>query len=303
MNARRKTRPARALQSVLGYVLAVLLAVSLAAACVLTLVSALLTDQALHERVAQDRRVLGAQSVRIGEMVSEMAERWSFAPETVLDVLAQEGLEAYNREIVGWWMSLMGEEPSLEAPLPDTEAMEEAVRADELFRENTSEFMRRTIAQDDVAYPIAKAMREIVMPLRVSLISLGMPKVLERVDMPRLIGLLGTAKAALFALAAVLLLLILFTQGKRRWVRASAGVTAAFIVLAVLTVLAARAPAAIAEYSQILSLQAGVLASVLAAPVLLTEAGILLAGVLLLLPALLKKREEAYHGRHERKRA
>lgn len=303
MSARRKTRPARALQSVLGYVLAVLLAVSLAAACVLTLVSALLTDQALHERVAQDRRVLGAQSVRIGEMVSEMAERWSFAPETVLDVLAQEGLEAYNREIVGWWMSLMGEEPSLEAPLPDTEAMEEAVRADDLFRENTSEFMRRTIAQDDVAYPIAKAMREIVMPLRVSLISLGMPKVLERVDMPRLIGLLGTAKAALFALAAALLLLILFTQGKRRWVRASAGVMAAFIVLAVLTVLAARAPAAIAEYSQILSLQAGVLASVLAAPVLLTEAGILLASLLLLLPALLKKREEAYHGRHERKRA
>lgn len=303
MSARRKSRPVRMLQGIWGYGLALLLAVSLAAACVLTLANALLTDQALHERVAQDERVLDAQSARIEELVREMARRRSFAPQSVLDVVTRECLEAYNREIVDWWMGLMGEHPLMEVPLPDAEAIVEAVRADELFRENTSDFMRRTIAQDDVAYPIAEKMRETVMPLRVSLISLGMPKVIERVDIPGLMGMLGTARTALFALSAVLLVLILLTRGKRRWVNASAGLIAAFILLAVLTVLVARIPTAMAEYSPLLSLQLSILAGVLAAPVLLTEAGILLAGILLLLPALWIRREEEYHGRHERKRA
>lgn len=293
-----------ALQGVIGYVLALLLAVSLTSACALTLLSALMKDQALHERVALDERVLEAQSARIETTVREMAQRYSFAPGTVLDVVAREGLSAYNREMISWWMGLLGEHPEMNAPLPDTNALAEVIRTDELFRENTDEFMRRTIARDEVAYPIGVAMRQAVMPLRVSLVSLGLPELIGRVDVPRLVGRIGTAQTALFALSAALLVLVMITQGRRRWQYASAALMAAFVLMAAATVAVAAADLSgvMEEYSSLLSLQLGILLRELTGPVLLVEAAVLITGILLLLPAL-RRRGRVYRGKHERKRA
>ena len=302
MSTKKQPRPIRALQGILGYVLALLLAVSLAGACGLTLMNRLLTDQALHERVAQNERVLDAQMERVEGSIRMLAEKYHFAPESVLGVDIKGSLEAYGREMVAWWMGLMGERPDTEAPFPDTRAMEEAIRVDELFCESTEDFMRRTIARDEIAYPIGLAMREAVTPLRISLFSLAMPMITARVDIPSLISLLGTAQTGLFALSAVLLILVLVTQGKRRFLLSSAGLLAAFVLLAAMTaaVAAADLPGAMAEYSSMLSLQLGILLRELTAPVLLAEGVLLLAAVLMMLPVALK-REKAYRGQHERK--
>lgn len=299
MTVKKGTHP---IQALLGYVLALLLAVSLTAACAAALIYGLLTDQALHERVALDARVLDAQAERVGETVAALAEEYHFAPETVLGMISRESLEAYSRDMVVWWMGLTREHPEPEAPFPETGDIEAAVREDELFMESTEDFMRRTVARDEIAYPVGLAMQEAVMPLRVSLIALGLPKVAERVDIPRIIRLLGTARTALFALAAALMALVLLTQGKRRFLFGSAGLMAALILLAAMTVavIAAELPGALAAYSALLSLQLSVLMGALALPVLLTEGAIALGAVLLLLLALLR-REAAYRGRHERK--
>lgn len=305
MSAQGGKRFARMLQGLLGYVLAVLLTVSLTAACGLALVNSLLTDQALHERVAQDERLLDAQMSRIGETVREMAQKHSFTPEAALEVISHEHLAAYNREMAAWWMGLTREHPLMDAPLPDTAAIEEAIREDELFRENTSDYLRRTIARDDVAYPIGLAIREAVMPLRVSLIAIVMPKVAERVDIPALVRLPGMARTALFVASGVLLALMLLTLGKRRWLFASAGFMAAFALMAVMTAAAGRMPGAMAEYSTLLSLQLTVLMGRLTLPVLMTEAAVLLAAILFLALSLAGRggRGEAYRGKHERKNA
>ena len=301
MSAKRETRP---LQTLFGYVLALLLTVSLTAACGLALINKLLTDQALHERVALDPRVLDAQTERVEGTVRALAETYHFAPETVLGMAARKSLEAYGREMVAWWMGLTREHAETEAPFPDTAAMEEAVREDALFRESTEDYMRRSVARDDIAYPIGLAMQQAVMPLRVLLLSLAVPKVKERVDVPRLMSLMSTAPTAALALAAVFMALLLLTQGRRRWLFASAGFMASFILLAAVTAMVATAdwPGAMAAYSPLLSLQLSVLLGVLAPPVLLTEGVILLAAIMLLLP-LLRVRGKAYHSRHERKRA
>ena len=284
MSAGKRSRPLRALQGIVGYLLALLLTLSLVATGAVALLHQLLTDQALHERVAQDERVLDQQLARVEETVREMAERYHFAPSSVMDGINRESLKQYNRELVAWWMGLMAEHPSVEAPLPDTEAMEEAIRADELFRENTSEFVRRSIARDDVAYPISVAMREAAMPLRVSLVALGMPKLAERVDIPELMGLVGTARTALLALCGLLLLLTLLTQGRRRWLCVSASLLAAFILAAAVTALTAAAdlPGQLGVYSPMLSLQLSILMRALAGPALMAEGALLLAGALTL---------------------
>ena len=298
MSAKKK----HPIQTLVGYGLALLLAISLTVGCGLALMDHLLTDQALHEGVALDARVLDAQAERVEGTVRALAETYHFMPETVLDIAAKESLEAYGRDMVAWWMGLTREHSETEAPFPDTAAIEEAVREDELFRESTEDFMRRSIARDEIAYPIGQAMREAVMPLRVSLISLGAPKIKERVDIPRVMSLLGMARTGAFALAGACLALMMALLGKRRWLFASAGLAASFILMAAVTVIAVTAnlPGAMAMYSSVLSLQLGVLMEALAMPVLLAEGVVLLAALLLLLPMLLG-RKEVYRGRHERK--
>ena len=299
MSAKKRTQP---LQTLLGYVLALLMAASLTVGCGLALVNRLLTDQALHERVALDERVLDAQTERVEGTVRSLAETYHFAPEAVLGMAARESLEAYGREMVAWWMGLTREHAATEAPFPDTAAMEEAVREDALFRESTEEYMRRSIARDDIAYPIGLTMQEAVMPLRVSLISLAVPRVKERVNVPGLINFLGTARTAALALAAMFMTLTLLTLGRRRWLFASAGLMATFILLMAATVIVAIAdlPGAMAVYSPLLSLELNILMGALTKPVLLAEGAILLTAILFAL-LMAGGRKDAFRGRHERK--
>lgn len=272
------------LRGLLGYVLALLLTVSIVAACALTLLDTLLTDQALHERVALDSRVVDAQMARIEETVNELAEAYAFAPETALSLVTRERVEAYGREMVAWWMGLLGGHPDAEAPFLDIQEMEDAIREDERFRENTNEFMRRTIARDSVAYPIVKAAQEAVIPVRVSLIALAMPEVAERVDIPMLVGLLGKAKIALYAASAILLALVLLTQGRNRFLFGSVALTAAGLLLAGATAAVAllHPVEAMATLSAPLALQLSVLGEALLPAVALTEGAVLLLGLILL---------------------
>ena len=301
MSASNERRWPRALRGALGYILALLLALALTGACGLTLARRLLTDQELYERVAADDRVLDAQAARVEETVRRLADQYAFAPEAALNVVTRDSLADYAREAAGWWLGLLGEYPEMEAPFPDTAAIEEAVREDALFRESTEDFMRRSIARDEVAYPIGEAMQRAVLPLRVSLLSLAMPKVAERVDLPALIGLTGTVQRALLAACAALLALILLTQGKSRWLFASAGVMAAGCLTVAVTLIALMAdlPGAFAEYSAILAIQFRVLQRALLPSVLGAEGALLLAALLMM--ALARGKRDAVG--HERKSA
>ncbi|MCH5287343.1 MAG: hypothetical protein J1E43_07970 [Christensenellaceae bacterium] len=294
----------RILQGLLGYVLALMLTVSLTGACVTALTLRLLTDEGLHERVATDKRVTASQLDRVEATVHELAETYHFAPETVLDLLTHEQLEAYGREVAAWRMSLLSASPLSEAPFPDTYDIEEAVREDEQFRDATDELMRRTVARDDVAYPISKVLQEAAMPVRVSLISLAIPMISDRVSIPALIGRLGMLRTVLCSASVFLLALLLLSQGKKRLLFGSASLLATFVLLAVMTAgtLIANLPGAVASLSPLLSLQLSVLQGALMPSVLLTEAALLLVGALMLLLCL-KQPRKPYQGRHERNRS
>ena len=144
--------------------------------------------------------------------------------------------------------------------------------------------MRRTVARDSVAYPVGKTLQKTVIPIRVSVIALAMPKIMERADIPALMGYLSLARAGLLGASIALLALILLTQGKRRFLFGGAGLLAADVLLIALTALIALAklPRVMAELSDILALQLGLLQRALLPAVLLTEGALLLTGVLML---------------------
>lgn len=247
------------------------LLVAAVAACGLTYqMSRLLTDTALHEGVALDRRVTDAQLVQVENAVNALAAKYSFAPESVMAVVTRESITDYSSQVVGWWMGLLGEEPEMELPVWDTSAVEEAVREDELFREHTPANQRKTIARDNVAYEVGQAVEKAVMPVRVKLLAPFLPMVFERVDVPRCIKYLSLAPAVLAGAAAVLCLMILAAM--RRQVSAAmlyigAGLTggALLVVLVGALAFALNVTGQVAELSPILAMQLSLLTKQIAA--------------------------------------
>ena len=118
--------PVRAISALLS----VLLALALAAGCAGYMAVSVLTHDSLHEQVALDSRVTDMQMARITSRVEELAAQYSFSPESVLDVVTRDSVAAYSREVIAWWMGLLGDEPVLEAPAYPTADIEAAVRAD-----------------------------------------------------------------------------------------------------------------------------------------------------------------------------
>ena len=251
----------------------------------------LLTDENLHESVALDSAVTDAQMVRITNMVEDLAAEQSFDPATVLALVTPDAVRAYNVEVVRWWMGLLQPDPVLTAPEWDAEAIQDAVREDPLFQEAVSSTLRRATARDKVAYPIAEAIQSTVLPIRDQLVTLAMPKALEKitekVDLYGLLELAGTAPLLLMGASALLALLVLALMHRRvckgGMYIGSALAAAGLLTLITLGTAALINPCAmIAQSSSLLALQAGLLLKKLAMPLVIIAAAELAAGLVLI---------------------
>lgn len=199
----------------LAVVLTLLLTLMLTLTCLTWQINRSLTDKAMHEGIATDSRVIAMQLERVESRVHQLAEQHFFQPETAMQFITTDTLKAYNQEVVGWWMGLMQAEPVLEAPEWDVSEVEQAVREDALFQENTPANMRRSTARDLVAYEIGVAVKKAVLPVRADLLTMVMPKVLEKIDVPVYMNYLAMAPKLCASAAAVLALLVLLIMLKR----------------------------------------------------------------------------------------
>ena len=197
--------PARAASAFLALLTALMLTIC----CVSLLAHSLLTSVSLHEGVALDARVTNAQMARINARAEELAAQYGFAPESVLSVVTQDSVTAYSRQVIAWWMGLLGDYPVLEAPAYPTADIEAAVRADELFQASIPAVQQRTIARDSVAYELSRTVSRAVLPLRTELMTLAMPRLLEKVSLPVWLGRLGKLPLVCAGTALRLMLVIL----------------------------------------------------------------------------------------------
>lgn len=196
----------------LAWLFTLLLTLCLTLTCLSWQAAHVLTDAGLHKSIALDSQVLSAQLARIEEKVNQLAEEYFFQPETVMTLVDEDALAEYNRQVISWWMGLFQPDAALDAPMWDTSAIEQAVRADALFMEHTAANMRRSIARDKVAYQVGLAVRRAVLPVRADILSALLPTVMERVNLPVLTQWVGRLPmlcgAASVAIALVLLLLM-----------------------------------------------------------------------------------------------
>lgn len=267
MNERIPGMPGAA-SHMLAAVLALLLTLCVLLCGVSCAAKAVLSDAALHERVALSAPVQAAQRARIGGKVAALAENYAFDPETVSGFITDERLAQYNRDVIAWWMGLMGEEPVLKAPSWPTDGMLEAVMDDPLFQESTPSGRRKAVARDQVTAGVAQAIQESVLPLRATLISLALSKVLSRVDVPGYMAYVPYLPWMAAAAAVLCAALMLLAMGKRP-VRALAYIGGGLAAggLCLLCLMAATAwfdlPGQVAQVSAILSLQAETLLGLL----------------------------------------
>lgn len=285
---------------IVSWVLSLALVAAMMGGMALAMVQTMLTDTALHERVALSDAVVSAQMARIEARVDELAQQHHFMPETVLNIVTREAVEQYGRDVVAWWTGMLQPEPELEIPEFEVAEVQAAVRADELFKENTSEGLRLRIARDEVAYEVGVAVRDAVLPIRTSLVELAAPVALAKVDVPRMVSLLDTAKHALLALCMVLLvIMMLICRGPAGLVYAGGAAAAAglLMLLAALGAYLLDIPGMIAPLSQLLAQQVQALGGEM------MKAALVKAGVMLIGGQALAGFSLAMVRRVERKRA
>lgn len=243
-----------------AWLLTMALTLCLTLTCLTWQANRLLTDTGLHEDVALDEQVAQAQMARIEKKVNELAQTYSFQPETVMALVDCEALTQYSREVIAWWMGLMQENPSIEVPGFDTGAIETAVREDPLFQESTAANLRRTIARDEVAYQVGLTVKRTVLPVRADILSAVMPKLMEKINLPALAHLVALAPllcGIAATVAALALLLLMHKRLSKAGLYIGAGLAAAGICSAGLLGLAGllNIGGMVAEINSLLALQ------------------------------------------------
>ncbi|MBR4082342.1 MAG: hypothetical protein IKK21_11205 [Clostridia bacterium] len=171
----------------------------------------------MHARVALDPGVREAQMARITERVNALSAKHGFAPETALNLITPEAMDAYNIGMIGWWQGLLQTDPVLVAPAWPSAALEEAITADEGFRAAHEERQYKSAARS-AAGDVATAVQEAVLPIRASLISFAFSKVLGKIDLAKYMVLVPYLPVVT-ALADALLFAVIMLLCARRPVR------------------------------------------------------------------------------------
>ena len=200
---------------ILAWVLTLLLTLALTAGCLTWQANRVLTEASVHESVALDGRVQQAQRNRIEARVQELAQTYSFQAEPVMALVSTDSIARYNRDVIAWWMGLLGKAPVFDVPAWPTREVESTVREDELFKANTPSEMRRTTARDKVAYQVGQAVQKAVLPVRADILSLLMPKVMEKVNVPTYMHYLSLLPLVCVIAAGILALVLLLLMIRR----------------------------------------------------------------------------------------
>ncbi len=278
--------PGRAARLVSG-VLAFLLMLTLTSTCLAWQVNRVATDSDLHGEIATDSRITAMQMERVRQRVAELAGEYHFREETAMQFITEESLAEYSHKVIAWWMGLLGENPETEAPQWDTGELEQAIREDALFQEHTPANMRRTTARDLIAYEIGMEINRAVLPVRSDILSIAMPKVLEKVAVPVYMRYLAMVPMLCAGASAVLALLILLATLRRaskaaRYIGIALAAAALCIVTVGVVVYLLDITGMIGEISTLLASQVSLLTKRVALQSGLFAAGCLAAGLALI---------------------
>lgn len=248
--------------------------------------TAVLTQRELNLRVAQSPAVLDAQYARIGEKVDALAAKYPFEPKTAMDLISRQQVAAYSAQVIDWRLGLLKPDADPAFPRFTQAGLLEAIQADETFRAQTPADQRVSVSRDRITAGVEKIVTETVAPLRMSLLSLALSRLLPRLEASGILPLLPwipwLLSALCLALAGLLALLTHKRMVKGVLYMGSACMAAGLCLGAWMGVLAGLdLPARLSAYSAMAALQVHALLNTLALPCLLGVLALLLLGAAL----------------------
>ena len=247
----------------------------------------LMTDRDWNVKLAKDSAVVDAQYAAIGETVDALAEKYSFEPNTVMDLVTRESIEAYAEKLVDWRLALLTADADYTVPAYQVEGLTDAIKADETFQAATDKNRRTSVARDTITVKVQRTVEETVAPLRLSLIALALGKALPVLNLSRFTPYLPYAPYMLLGVSLLLAGLIALTAHKRL-VKAAlyigSACTASGLLLAAVGVLLALAnvPQLVGAYSAMAGMQVETLLRALAWGYVVQCGVLLIVGLLLI---------------------
>ena len=153
----------------------------------------------------------------IREKIAELAPIYEFSAETAMEYITPDKVAEMNEQAASWWNGLLTNGEAGEAPVFDTEELVSAFTEDLMPAGSDQEEPdgEAELRASDSANAIAGSVLRIVLPLRLPVISIGMGKAAERVDVGNIIRFLLGIRWAALALCALLAGLIALLESRK----------------------------------------------------------------------------------------
>lgn len=294
----RKHMPG-ALAHIVCLVLALMLTGTLIVSSAAWLASGLTSDHALFAAAMEDNSA--AAKERFSQRIEALALRYHFSEETVLSHVTDEDWARARRDMGAWLAAVLRTGEAAALPVMEVPEVTAALKEDALLIEARGEQGALSLAEGMLTGSVVTALQQSVLPVRGSLVRIGLQQAGRRVDLARYAALLPYA-AWLGLLGALVLCALIVLLCAKRPIRSALFIGAALMAAALVLVFAALAVwrmqplAAIAEVSTLfVSLIAGV-GTQLAIRCGLIAGGMLLVGIALMLAhqaAMAKARRQA----------
>ncbi|MBR6030235.1 MAG: hypothetical protein IKP40_14220 [Clostridia bacterium] len=205
--------------------------------------------------------VLPLQMERVQSAVRSAGETYHFSPESVLPLVTEDSLRAANTEAVDTLIAMaegtLGEGVYFTLP-----GLEEAIRNDPQFIEETPAMLRDNVARDEASAAIEKELQRAVLPVRLSLAEVAEALLGERLtELRSILSQAGKLIPLCLIIAAVCIAVLLLQRLLKRldtarllvWLGASCGAAFLLCLCSALLIWSLRLPGRIAELSPILS--------------------------------------------------
>ena len=210
----RHEKPA-GLARICGWGLCILLVFAILGTVLSALMAQMMSDQALHKRIAMDERVQAEEMSHIRTKAEEIAEANHFDASLIYDRITTETLLELHRRGVDWWMNLAQTGKAAELPEWDGSDLWDALLTDEAFLASHDQTLVRKNA-NDIVFEMTETLSRQVFPLRTELLSEGFEVLGRRVDVA---GILQAFLKApwIFILTVLILIGLVFLLFQRKF--------------------------------------------------------------------------------------
>ena len=228
------------MKKVVAWVLAFLLAIALALFCLTFVFRQAVLPGTVGKGAKANSQVVSAEQELIRERVTELAGLYGFTPGPVIDAVSGEALDELNAKAALWWNTVLTEGKAGTRPKLDIGMLREVLLSDPLVAKNEDPEALVETAVDAVNESVVR----VVLPIRQEIVSYGMRKVGQKIDLIDMMDFLIRVPWTALALSLLLAGLIALLESRRlsgclKYIGSAMG-AAALTVLAV-AVLAALA--------------------------------------------------------------